>query len=151
MKHIVLPILALIILVVPSIAQAGNDNINLVGVQGYDLVSYHQGDGSPQKGDGNNLAYHDGVTYLFANAKNQKAFEANPTKYLPAYGGYCAFGVTKSKKFIGDPLAYKVVDGALYLNLSKKVQKIWVKDIPGNISTADTIWPDIANEHASDL
>lgn len=120
-----------------------------VAVQGYDVVSYFQN--GPVKGNGNNVAYHNEAAYLFSTAENKAAFEANPAKYLPAYGGYCAFGVTKNKKFLSDPLAWKVVDGTLYLNLSSDVQKLWKKDIPGNISTANSIWPTIVAEHPSNL
>ena len=84
-------------------------SINTVAVQGYDVVSYQQGDGTPAKGNGGNVAYFNGETYLFSNADNKAAFEANPEKYVPAYGGYCAFGVTGGRKFVGDPLAYRVV------------------------------------------
>lgn len=157
MKRIFLPLLALAVLVFPGLSRADSHShdadvaVNTVAVQGYDLVSYHQGDGVPVKGNGNNVAYSHGATYLFANADNKKAFEASPAKYLPAYGGYCAFGVTKGKKFVGDPLVYRLVDGKLYLNLAPEVQKIWVKDVPGNITTADGIWPSIKDKPAADL
>jgi len=158
MKRLFLPFFALALLVFPALAQADSHGhhaasvaVDTVAVQGYDLVSYHLGDGKPAKGDGNNVAYHDGATYLFANKANKKAFEASPAKYLPAYGGYCAFGVTKGKKFIGDPLVYRVVDDKLYLNLAPKIQKIWEKDVPGNITEADALWPSIKGKHAADL
>lgn len=151
MKRFFLPLLSLAMFVLPAAAQAEQDNINLVGVQGYDLVSYHKGDGTPEKGTGNQVAYHNGVSYLFANKANRKAFEKNPEKYVPAYGGYCAFGVAKGKKFVGDPLSYKVVDGTLYLNLDKKVQNIWLKDVPGNIVDANENWTDIEAVHPADL
>lgn len=158
MKKLLLPFFALALLVAPSLAQAdghGADtppaSVDTVALQGYDVVSYFKGDGVPIKGSGNNVAYHDNVTYLFKSGANKKAFEKNPEKYLPAYGGYCAFGVSKGKKFVSDPLAYRIVDGKLYLNLDAKVQKIWVKDIPGNISVADENWTDIKGKHAADL
>ena len=150
MKKLLLPIFALVLLVLPILAHAGNA-VDTVAVQGYDLVSYHQGDGTPAKGSGNHVVYHDGVGYLFSNDFNKKTFEENPAKYLPAYGGYCAFGVTKGKKFEGDPLAYKLVDGRVYLNLSKDVQKIWLEDVSGNIQSANKQWPGIKNIHASEL
>ena len=117
MKRLFLPFFALAMLVLPSLSNAQNVAVDTVAVQGYDLVSYHQGDGVPVKGNGNSYAYVDGVTYLFANTKNKNIFKKDPAKYLPAYGGYCAFGVTKGKKFIGDPLVYKMVDGKLYFCL----------------------------------
>ncbi len=120
------------------------------GVLGYDLVAYHT-EGKPVRGDGNNLVVIDEVTYLFANEANKKAFEANPNKYLPAYGGYCAYGTSVGKKFVGDPEAWKIVDGTLYLNLDKKIQKIWFEDIPGNIVKANKHWPNIKDKDPADL
>lgn len=120
------------------------------GVLGYDLVSYHT-EGKPLRGDGNNLVVVDGVTYLFANEDNKKAFEKNPEKYLPAYGGYCAFGVSVNKKFVGDPEVWKIVDGKLYLNLDRNIQKTWLEDVPGNIVKADQNWPGIKDKNPADL
>ena len=120
------------------------------GVLGYDLVAYHTEE-KPVRGDGNNLVVIDEVTYLFANEANKKAFEANPNKYLPAYGGYCAYGTSKGKKFVGDPEAWKIVDGTLYLNVDKKIQKIWFEDIPGNIEKANKHWPNIKDKDPADL
>ena len=150
MKHLHLSFITLALLIMPMLLLA-EAAIDTVAVQGYDVVSYHQSNGVPKKGTGNSVAYYDGEAFLFASDANKKVFEENPEKYLPAYGGYCAFGVTKSKKFVGDPMAYKVVDGTLYLNLSKEVQKIWLKDVPGNIETANGIWPDIKNVHPTKL
>lgn len=150
LKKLALSVFALAIMIIPGLALADSVTSSLVGVQGYDLVSYHQS-GEPQKGNGNNVASHGGVTYVFANEANKKAFEANPEKYLPAYGGYCAYGVAVGKKFVGDPLVYKVVGGKLYLNLDQKVAGIWEQDIPGNITKAETQWPNIKNTPADKL
>ena len=128
---------------------AGVEN-STTGVLGYDLVSYHT-EGKPGRGDGNNLVVVDGVTYLFANEENKNAFEKDPQKYLPAYGGYCAYGVSVGKKFVGDPEAWKIVDGRLYLNLDKNIQKIWFEDIPGNIVKAEQNWPQIKDKDPSEL
>ncbi len=82
----------LLFLAVPASALADGPEHSTVGVSGYDLVSYQTGE-KPLRGNGNHLAVHDGVTYLFVNEENKEAFEANPQKYTPAYGGYCAYGV----------------------------------------------------------
>ena len=129
---------------------AGNVEYSTTGVLGYDLVSYHA-EGKPVRGDGNNLVVVDNVTYLFANEDNKKAFEKNPEKYLPAYGGYCAFGVSVGKKFVGDPEVWKIVDGTLYLNLDRNIQKMWFEDIPGNIVKAEQNWPQIKDKAPADL
>lgn len=135
---------------VPSIAMAADVEHSAVGVQGYDVVGYFT-DSKPVKGNGNHVVVNEGVNYLFANDKNKKLFEANPEKYLPQYNGWCAYGVSVNKKFISDPAVWKIVDGKLYLNLSREVSDIWVKDIPGNVNKANTNWPSIKDKSASDL
>ena len=152
MKHIKL-IFALLIasglsLAALSVNAASSDSVT--GVSGYDLVSYHNAN-KATRGNGHNVSEHNGVTYLFANADNKEAFDANPEKYLPAYGGYCAFGVSVGKKFVSDPEAWKIVDGRLYLNLDKNIQADWLKDVPGRIKTANANWPNIKNKAPSEL
>jgi len=120
------------------------------GISGYDAVAYFT-EGKPTRGNGHHVTVFDGVTYLFASEENKKTFEANPKKYIPAYGGYCAFGVTEKKKFVADPEAWKIVDGKLYLNLDKDVQAEWGKDVSGNIRKADSIWHGIKDTPPSDL
>lgn len=129
---------------------AANSSNSVTGVSGYDLVAYHS-DSAATRGNGHNVSEHDGVTYLFSNADNKKAFDANPDKYLPAYGGWCAFGVSVGKKFVSDPEAWKIVDGRLYLNLDKNIQKDWLKDVPGRIKKANANWPNIVNKAPAEL
>jgi YHS domain-containing protein len=123
---------------------------SLVGVQGYDLVSYQTSE-KPLRGNGNHIVEHHGITYQFVNEVNKDKFAKNPHKYLPAYGGYCAYGVAVGKKFVGDPDVWKIVDNTLYLNLDNKIQGIWNKDISGNIQKAESKWGQIKNKKASDL
>ena len=119
-------------------------------VQGYDVVSYQTGK-RPIRGNGNFVAVYDGATYQFSSTDNRKAFEKNPEKYIPAYGGYCAFGASVGKKFIGDPEVWRIVDGKLYLNLDTGIQSIWLKDVPGRIKTADANWRNIKDKAPSEL
>lgn len=119
-------------------------------VQGYDVVSYHTGK-RPVRGNGNFVAVHDGATYQFSSEENQKLFENNPDKYVPAYGGYCAFGVSVGKKFIGDPEVWRIVGDKLYLNLDTGIQSEWLKDVPGRIQTADANWKTIENKSPQSL
>ena len=121
-----------------------------VSVGGYDLVSYHTGE-KPVRGNGNPVVVHDDVTYLFANEANKEAFEADPDRYLPGFGGYCAFGVSVGKKFIGDPDVWEIADGRLYLNLDNKIKGMWIQDIPGNLDKANTNWPSISDKAPSEL
>src|SRR5262249_14301518 len=102
------------------------------GIRGYDAVPYYTA-GKPTRGKGHDVTLFDGGTYLLVSEGIKKSFDARPKKYIPAYGGYCAFGVTEKKKFVADPEAWKIVDGTLYLNLDKDVQAEWGKDVSGNI------------------
>ncbi|ERH41465.1 hypothetical protein N751_17015 [Legionella pneumophila str. Leg01/11] len=117
-----------------------------VALQGYDVVAYFT-ENKPVKGNGDHVVIRDGIYYLFANENDKKLFEANSDKYLPQYGGWCAFGAAVGKKVASDPLAWKIVDGKLYLNLNERVQKIWAKDIPGYIKKADANWLQIKDKN----
>ncbi len=119
-------------------------------VQGYDVVSYQTGK-RPIRGNGNFVAIHEGATYLFSSSANQRVFEKNPERYAPAYGGYCAFGASVGKKFIGDPEVWRIVDGKLYLNLDNGIQAEWLKDVPGRIKSADGNWSKIRNANPASL
>lgn len=136
-----------------NVAAAGidlNTDANDVAVQGYDVVSYQQKSG-PKMGKSKYLASHNDAIYYFTSAENRDAFKASPKKYAPAFGGYCAMGVALNKKLDVDPMAYRIVDGTLYLNLNKQVQKKWLTDIEGNIATANRNWSGIHDVAAATL
>ncbi len=120
------------------------------GISGYDLVAYFT-DGKPMRGSGFQVSVFEGVTYAFASEEHKEMFEANPEKYVPAYGGYCAYGVAVGKKFVTDPEVWRIVDGTLYLNLDRDIQRKWQKDVPGHINTADGNWLKIKGKAPSDL
>ena len=69
--------------------------------------------------------------------------EANPEKFAPRYGGYCAYAVSQGATAQGDPKVWHIVGGKLYLNLSPAVQKLWEKNIPGYIKAGDKNWPGV--------
>lgn len=121
-----------------------------IAIKGYDPVAYFT-DGAPTHGNAKFSAKHDGATYHFASAANRDKFKANPAKYAPQFGGFCAMGVALDKKLDGDPEAWRVVDGKLYLNVNKDVQKKWLEDVPGNLTKATHNWPDIKNKAPKDL
>jgi YHS domain-containing protein len=112
-----------------------------VAIQGYDAVAYHQGAVTP----GNDAFEHswNGARWRFASAANRDLFAANPEKYAPKFGGYCAYAVSRGYTADIDPKAWKIVDGALYLNYSLRVQKLWEEDVPGNIEKAQKNWPGV--------
>jgi YHS domain-containing protein len=112
-----------------------------LALEGYDPVAYFSG--QPAKGDARFSLIRDGVEYRFASAANLARFKASPDAYLPQYGGYCAWAVSRGYTAKGDPTAWKVVGGKLYLNYDAKVQQRWASDIPGNIAKADQNWPKV--------
>ena len=146
----VLIVLALTAILAGNTAIAAGHASSVTGVNGYDLVSYHTSK-RPLRGNGHFLAVHDGVTYLFANQDNLDAFQKEPAKYVPAYGGYCAFGASVGKKFVGDPEVWRIIDGSLYLNLDANIQDQWLKDVPGRIKAADENWVKIKDTSPADL
>ena len=96
-------------------------------------------------------AVHNGATYRFVSEQNRDTFKKNPDQYLPQYGGFCAFGAAMGVKVDGDPDLWKIVDNKLYLNLAPSIQERWVKDISGNIKTADENWVKLENVDPSEL
>ena len=115
-----------------------------LAMQGYDPVAYFT-DGAPAKGSYKITTVFNDATYRFATEEHKAQFEANPEAYLPAYGGYCAFGTAMGFKFDGDPEYWKIVDNKLYLNLSKDIQTRWDGNIPGFVQDANGHWENIAD------
>ena len=68
-----------------------------------------------------------------------------PEQYAPKYGGYCAYAVAQNSTAKIDPEAWKIVDGKLYLNYSKGIQKTWEGDQAAFIVAADKNWPGVLN------
>ena len=116
--------------------------IDGVGAGGYDVVAYFT-QGAAVPGDAAITAQHDGATWRFTSAENRDTFLADPAKYAPQYGGYCAYAASKGATASGDPQAWTVHEGKLYLNYSTQVRSIWSGDKPGNIAKADANWPRI--------
>lgn len=133
-----------------SSINAVNVDENALAIQGYDPVAYFTLN-APTKGDSQYTASYQGATYWFSSANHQSLFKADPAKYAPQYGGYCAFGVSKEKKYSIEPEAFEIVDGKLYLNLNKKVQSIWTKNSQELIVDANGNWQEIQNTPVSDL
>lgn len=119
-------------------------------IGGTDPVSYHKG-GEPLPGSDEFTTTWDGVTWKFSSAANRDAFAANPEKYAPAYGGYCATGASFGKKIPIDPVYWKIVDGTLYLNNSSAAQDHFLGDEAGTISRANANWSKIRAVPAGQL
>ena len=151
-------LMALTSLTVPQLALAYDDqsanalnvDANGVALKGFDPVSYFLPSG-PTQGQSALSAKHKGATYLFASAQNRDTFTANPAKYAPGYGGFCAMGVALEKKLDINPQLWRIVDGTLYLNVHKEAQARWLEDIKGNLAQADKNWPSIKDKAPKSL
>ena len=135
--------LTLILLGVPAFAQS-KTLLNLdkagVAIQGYDPVAFFT-DNKPVKGSTQFVSRHGGATYLFASKAHKELFDQEPTKYEPAFGGYCAYGVSRNKLVKIDVEAFQLVDGRLLLQYSKGVRDDFNEDKPGNLAKAEKNWP----------
>lgn len=129
--------------VAASPARAAKPGINAEGglaLRGHDAVAYFT-QGRPQRGDARFEAEWGGARWRFADAANRDAFLADPVRYAPQYGGYCAWAVAQGYTAPADPLQWRVVEGRLYVNYDAGVQRRWLRDIPGFIAAADRNWP----------
>ncbi|SDG09061.1 YHS domain-containing (seleno)protein [Thalassobaculum litoreum] len=143
----VVAIAGLVALFGPRITHAGQDPVYTeflsdTAVDGYDPVAYFT-DGKPVEGSDKYETEYNGATWRFTSAEHRDAFIAEPAKYAPQYGGYCAWAVSQGYTAKGDPQHWRIVDGKLYLNYNADVQKKWTADIPGHITAADGNWPKV--------
>lgn len=143
-----LPTILLLLAALPALAQT-KSLLNLdkagVAIQGYDPVAFFT-DNKPVKGKPEFPAKHNGATYLFASKEHRDAFKADPAKYEPAFGGYCAYGVSRGKLVEIDVDAFQIVDGKLLLQYSKGVRDDFNKDAKGNLAKASTNWPGLVEK-----
>jgi YHS domain-containing protein len=132
-------------MVLPSLAQTKSLlNLDKTGlaIQGYDPVAFFA-DGKPVKGKPELGLRHDGALYYFASAEHRDLFKANPANYEPAFGGYCAYGVSRNKLVEIDVNAFQIVDGRLLLQYSKGVREDFNKDTKDNLARASILWMNI--------
>ncbi len=111
-----------------------------VAVQGYDPVAFFAVK-APLKGKPEFTSEFHGAKYRFHSAKNKAAFDAEPAKFEPQFGGYCAFGVSKGKLVEIDVDAFQIVEGRLLLQYSPGVRDDFNRDTAANLKKADANWP----------
>jgi YHS domain-containing protein len=130
-------------------APAWSDEVNVDGnglaIQGFDPVAYFIQD-KAIVGSAEFTANHAGATYRFVSAQNLEAFLLEPEKYIPAYGGYCAYGMAQGYKAPVEPDKFTIFGGRLYLNFNGAVQNTWRKDIDGYIQRAEASWKEIGGQ-----
>lgn len=141
---------ALALLLIAQLASAGDFfERDGVALRGYDPVSYLT-EGEPQLGLPAHSYVYKGSKFHFASAEHQRMFEAEPDKYAPQFGGYCAYGTAQGYKVSTQPEAFAMVDGKLYFNYNLEVVKIWKQDVPGNIARAEEKWPEVSKTEPKD-
>lgn len=139
---------AIAILALSASVQAGglvNVDKNHVAVKGYDPVAYFT-DNKPVKGDAQYQSTLDGAIYYFASPEHKALFDANPAKYAPQFGGFCAYAVSKGKTAKIEPDAFQIVDGRLLLQYDKDIRATFSQDTAGNLKKADANWPGIVSK-----
>ena len=149
MKNIITILAATVLL---SINAFAGDLVNVagaskVGLSGFDAVSFFA-DSKPANGDPSIKAEHKGVTYFFASEGHKKSFLAHPEKYLPQYGGFCAFGVSVGVLLPIDVPTWQVHDGKLYVVLNSDVKKAFDGDFEANVAKAEKNWPGLVKKNS---
>ena len=144
-RSIVLCLLA--VAAVAAVALAGpqpavNVSRGELALRGFDAVAYFT-DSRPVEGSTRFEHRWNGAVWRFATAANRDAFAKDPARYAPEFGGYCAWAVSRGYTADVDPSAWRIVDGRLYLNYSKRVQKTWEADVSGNIEKGKRNWPGV--------
>lgn len=149
-----------LIMAASGAAFAGEQYVDETGfaISGYDPVAYFDltqaepGGAQPRAVPGRSdiTAEYNGATWAFASEEHRDMFTANPEKYAPKYDGHCAYGVAQGGKVPANPNLWRIVDGALYLNITPTVVGFWNSDISGNINKSEGNWNSLEAKGASD-
>ncbi|MEO9872552.1 YHS domain-containing (seleno)protein [Ekhidna sp.] len=123
-----------------------------IALAGYDPVAYFE-QSEAKKGTDQEVVNYEGLKYYFSSTKNKLLFEENPEKYLPEYGGWCAFAIAESStKMEPDPTMWQIQDGKLQLfyddwmtNLTGNLKEAWNEDSIASKIKADENWQKFGN------
>lgn len=123
----------------PSDFNTGRDGLL---IRGYDPVAYFAM-GEAVKGTSGISHRHDGLLFHFATEAHRDEFETDPEAYIPAFGGYCAYGVALGEHLDSDPEAWRIIDGRLHLFLDHGTRGVWMLDEAQNKAEAERLWPNM--------
>lgn len=121
------------------------NNVDKIALKGFDPVAYFA-DNKPRKGDPGITSKYQGVIYEFASKDHKAAFDANPTKYIPRYNGFCAFGVSNGLKIDIDPHDYSIDDGKLNVFFSDDARDTYEADYKNKSQEAEKKWPAVKKQ-----
>jgi YHS domain-containing protein len=127
------------------ISRAADSDATRVALRGYDPVNYFT-EGRPEKGSAEFSALYDNATYWFKSAENQKLFLANPDKYAPQFGGFCAIDLSRGLKTEPDPEAWTIANGKLYVFGKKRGPGVFAEDGPSILAKATENWPELRKQ-----
>ena len=149
LKKFKILVTTLAMIAVSGMAHAAKDEIyttflSSAGAGGYDTVAYFT-EGKPVKGNSDFTTEYKDAEWFFSSQANLDAFLSDPDRYVPQYGGYCAWAVSQGYTASGDPLQWSVVDDRLFLNYDASVQATWNADRANFIKQADKNWPTVLN------
>lgn len=113
-----------------------------IAIDGSDAVAYFI-ESAPVAGSAEYELMWKGATWRFSSEANRAAFEADPEAYAPQFGGYCAWAVAEGYTASTVPEAWTIHEGKLYLNFSRRIQRRWERDIPGNVARGEANWPSV--------
>ncbi|HEX4486809.1 MAG TPA: YHS domain-containing (seleno)protein [Terriglobales bacterium] len=136
--------------VVLSAVASAKDLLNVdrdgVGIQGYDPVAFFS-DGRPVKGYAQFQSQYHGAKYYFASSEHKAAFDKEPAKYEPQFGGYCAYGVSHGSRAPVKVEASQIVNGRLLMQYDLDVKDSFNKDTQGSLKKADQNWPGLVEKY----
>jgi YHS domain-containing protein len=133
---------------IPAFAQTKtllNLDKNGIAIQGYDPVAFFK-QNRPVKGNPQFESKYNGARYLFVSAEDKSTFDANPAKYEPQFGGFCAYGVSQGHTAPVKIEAFQIVNDRLIMQYDLSVKKEFNKDQQGNLQKADKNWPAIVTK-----
>ena len=119
---------------------------NGVAIQGYDPVAFFA-DNRPVKGNAQFQSEYRGAKYYFASAEHKTAFDKEPAKYEPQFGGYCAYGASRGKTVPIKIETWEIVNGRLLLQYDLDVKSKFDKDPQGTLRKADETWPGLVEKY----
>ncbi|WP_424977037.1 YHS domain-containing (seleno)protein [Leisingera sp. S232] len=139
----VLMVAAVLLLSLPVTARAEQavfSSRSGVAIGGYDAVAFFER-GVAEPGRHTHAVMWKGVVWRFSSARNQAQFEADPRAYAPAFGGYCAYAMSKGLVHEGNPQLWAIVDGELFLLNNRRVHGLWQADTAEMIASGRIHWP----------
>jgi len=126
--------------------ELNNLDRNGVAIQGYDPVAFFT-DNRPVKGSSQFQSGYQGAKYYFASAEHKAAFDREPAKYAPQFGGYCAYGASQGHPAPVKIEAWQIVNGRLLMQYDLDIKDKFNKDQQGNLHKADQNWPGVVEKY----